>query len=301
MIFEFEKMALTPKDLDCEETQFYIKDFLVSEAITMIYGPPSQGKTWFMLGISKLLSATVSKIFYVDFDNPKRQLKERGVQWLIENYTNIKYFTKGGLKVTSTEFLKELKKNAFGRNYKDCTFIFDSTRDFVDNIHNDTQAKAFMETMKDIRDAGGTVLLIHHATKNGKVIDGSGEFAKSADNIYEFKQKAKIGSQLQWNLKVENDRDAICDCGFSVDTDTLTLKEMDPLLSSMNDYEEEFVKKATEGLKKNPSGLGETELLAYIGHPKTDKTARAVLEKFVDKFWLMTQEKKGRPKTYNLK
>jgi len=49
-------MALTPHDLNDEETVFYIKDFLVAEAITMIYGPPSQGKTWFMLAVSKLLS-----------------------------------------------------------------------------------------------------------------------------------------------------------------------------------------------------------------------------------------------------
>lgn len=300
-MFSFEKMALTVEDLDNQETNFYINNFLVSEAITMIYGPSSQGKTWFMLGIAKYLAPLCKRVFYIDFDNPKRQLKERGVNFLIDKNQNIKYFSKGGLNATTTEFLQELNNNAFGQNYKDCVFIVDSTRDFVDNIHNDTQAKAFMQVMKNIRDAGGTPILIHHATKNGKVIDGSSEFAKSADNVYEFRQKARIGNELQWSLRVENDRDAICDCGFAVNTTTLELKDMDAVFSTMSEYEEIFVNKALEILKKHSDGLGQTELLNQIGYEKTDKTARDILDKFTDKFWSKYQEKKGKPITYTLK
>ena len=300
-MFSFEDMALKFEDLDNQETIFYINNFLVSEAITMIYSPPSQGKTWFMLGIAKYLAPTCRKVFYIDFDNPKRQLAERGVAALIEKHKNMKYFSKGNLKVTTTEFLQELNSNAFGQNYKDCIFIIDSTRDFVDNIHNDTQVKAFMQIMKNIREAGGTPILIHHATKNGKVIDGSSEFAKSADNVYEFKQKARIGSEIQWSLRVENDRDAICDCGFALDTTTLELKDIDPVFSTMSEYEESFVNKALEILKKHSDGLGQTELLNQIGYEKTDKTARDTLDKFTDKFWSKYQEKKGKPITYTLK
>lgn len=299
-MFSFEDMALKFEDLDNQETIFYINNFLVSEAITMIYSPPSQGKTWFMLGIAKYLAPTCKKVFYIDFDNPKRQLAERGVAALIEKHKNMKYFSKGKLNVTTTEFLQELNSNAFGQNYKDCIFIIDSTRDFVDNIHNDTQVKAFMQIMKNIRDAGGTPILIHHATKNGKVIDGSSEFAKSADNVYEFKQKTRIGNEIQWSLRVENDRDAICDCGFAVNTTTLELKDIDPVFSTMSEYEENFTNKALDILKKHSDGLGQTELLNQIGYEKTDKTARDTLDKFTDKFWSKFQEKKGKPITYTL-
>ncbi|MGD9623867.1 MAG: AAA family ATPase [Arcobacter sp.] len=297
-MFSFENMALTPHDLNDEETVFYIKDFLVAESITMIYGPPSQGKTWFMLAVSKLLATKIKRIYYIDFDNPKRQLKERGVDWLIEEYKNIKYFNKGKVGLTPEGFLSEIIKNAFGQNYKDCIFVIDSTRDFVDNIHNDTKAKAFMQNMKDIRDSGGTVLLIHHATKNGKVIDGSSEFAKSADNVYEFKQKVRLGNELQWSLRVENDRDAISDCGFAVDTITLDLKDIDPVFSNMSEYEESFVNKAIEVLKKNPNGLNKKELLETLGFEKDDKTANDTINKFDSKFWECKQEKKGKP--YNI-
>lgn len=298
MHFSFESMAIDAKELDFERTVFLIESFLVSQAITMIYGPPSQGKTWFMLGMSKLLAPRMKKIFYIDFDNPKRQLKERGVDKLLEEYSTVKYFSKGGLSISQAEFLADIDKNAFGENYTDCLFIVDSTRDFVDNIHNDTQVKAFMQKMKNIRDAGGTVVLIHHATKNGRVIDGSGEFAKSADNVYELRQKARIDSVLQYQLRVENDRDAIIDCGFSVDTKTLKLDVMDRDIAMMSEYEEEFVNRGREALHKNPAGLGQTELLKYIGYEKTDKTARDTLDKFTEKFWLKHQEKKGKPITY---
>ena len=298
MMFDFEDMALQRKDLDFEKTIFLIDAFLVAEAITMVYGPPSQGKTWFMLSLSSKLATEMLKVFYVDFDNPKRQLKERGVDRIIESYDNVKYFSKGNISMSPSEFLNEIDKNAYGQNYKECLFIIDSTRDFVDNIHNDTQAKIFMQKMKNIRDAGGTVLLIHHASKSGRVIDGSGEFAKSADNVYELRQKARIDNILQFQLRVENDRDAITDCGFSVDTNKLLIDVMDEDIAMMNEYEEEFVNKGVEILKKNPSGMGQTEFLQCIGYEKTDKTARDTLEKFSGKFWNKHQERKGRPITY---
>jgi len=290
-MFSFENMALKAEELNFEKTLFLIEGFLVSEAITMVYGPPSQGKTWFMLALSAKLAPVMKRVFYIDFDNPKRQLKERGVDRIIESYTNVKYFSKGGLKVNQSEFLSEIDKNAYGENYKGCLFFVDSTRDFVDNIHNDTQAKVFMQKMKNIRDAGGTVVLIHHASKSGRVIDGSGEFAKSADNVYELRQKARIDSVLQFVLKVENDRDAIKDCGFSVDTKALELDVMDETIAKMSSYEEEFVSKAVEVLRKNPDGLNKSKLLESLGYERTDPTARNTLDKFVDKFWKSTKTK----------
>jgi len=142
-----------------------------------------------------------------------------------------------------------------------------------------------MQKMKNIRDAGGTVLLIHHASKSGRVIDGSGEFAKSADNVYEFRQKTRIDNVLHFALKVENDRDAILDCGFSVDTKTLSLDIMDETIAMMSEYEEEFVRKAREALKNNSKGLSKTDILEATGHKKSDNSVRDTLNKFTDRFW----------------
>ena len=80
----------------------------------------------------------------------------------------------------------------------------------------------------------------------------------------------------------------------------LELKDMDAVFSTMSEYEEIFVNKALEILKKHSDGLGQTELLNQIGYEKTDKTARDTLDKFTDKFWSKFQEKKGKPITYTL-
>ena len=79
-MFSFEKNAVKIDDLDIEKTEFLIKDFLVKEAITMVYGAASQGKTWFMYALTKHLleNNSIKKAFYIDMDNGKRQLKDRG-------------------------------------------------------------------------------------------------------------------------------------------------------------------------------------------------------------------------------
>ncbi len=282
-MFDFEKNALKIEDLDESLTEWWIDGFLVKESITLYYGKPSTGKTWLSLGLLKMLSNQNAKLFYLDFDNPKRQIKDRGVDKLLL-HSSIKYFSKGSLKVLAEEFLESIRVGAVGKRYKDCIFFFDSTRDFVD-IHNTKQVRKFMELCKDIREAGGTVILLHHSTKNGKVIDGSGDFAKSADNVYAITQRAKTENEIQFSLKVENDRDPIANCGYKVNTKTLDLSEIDEEIAMMSEDEEEFVKKGKEILSKNPKGISKTNFLDKLGFKKDDKTARDLLDVFTDKFW----------------
>ena len=294
-MFSFEKNAVKIDDLNIEKTEFLIKDFLVKEAITMVYGAASQGKTWFMYAIAKHLinNSNIKKIFYIDMDNGKRQLKDRGADKNLLIYPNISYIIKSSISISPFELIEEINKEAYGQKYKDILFIFDSTRDFVDT-KNDKQAKAFMEKMKNIREAGGTVLLIHHATKSGRYIDGSAEFPRSADNVYELKQKLRSGSILHYALKIENDRDPIKDMSFSVNTQNFKLSQEDDTYVKLSIQEEEFVKKILELLEIEP--LNQTKLFAKIGKKRDDKTARKMLDKFTNKFWHFKQN--GREKLY---
>ncbi len=293
-MFDFEKNAVNISELDIEKIEFLIKDFLVKESITMVYGEPSQGKTWFMYALTKRLLnlPNIIKVFYIDMDNGKRQLKIRNVEDLLV-YKHLKYIIKSTINYTPYELVEKINSQAFGDNYKDMVFIFDSTRDFVDT-KNDKLAKAFMEKMKNIREAGGTVILIHHATKSGRYIDGSAEFARSADNIYELKQKLRSGSVLHHALKVENDRDPIKDMSFSVDTSTHTLTQEDDTYVKLNQQEEEFVKNILSYLELEP--LNQTKLFAKLGKKRDDKTARKMLDKFTDKYWYAKVN--GREKLY---
>ena len=293
-MFEFDKVAIKTEELDLTKTEYLIDSFLVKEAITMIYGAASQGKTWFMYALAeKLLNQGIKRLYYVDMDNPKRQLIARGVDKNLLIYENIKYITKSSLKFSIDELLMSIKKEAYGRNFEDIVFIFDSTRDFVD-VKNDRAAKGFMETMKQIREAGATVLLIHHATKSGRYIEGSAEFTRAADNVYELKQKLRSGTKIHYSLKVENDRDPIKDKSFIVDTSSFLLSEDDDTFAKLSQEDEEFVKAVLNAIHNGLNTQG--EILMSLGKKKDDKTARKKLESFIGQFWIKKQD--GRKKLY---
>ena len=78
---ELKKQSLNYDKLNNIQTKYFIDSFLVSEAITMIYGKESQGKTFFLLGLVKKFEAMedVKRIVYIDLDNPKTQLKKRNL------------------------------------------------------------------------------------------------------------------------------------------------------------------------------------------------------------------------------
>jgi len=288
MKFEFEKWALGHGDLQEEETHFLIQGFLVEQAITMFYGKEKQGKSWLLYAITKLLCEheRVKKVFYVDQDNPKRQLKERNIDDLIEKYSDkLMYLARGSTPLSGLELVDALAKPAVLDDYRGVVFIFDSTRDFVDRTDSDIQAKRFMENMKKMREAGATVLLIHHATKSGKAIDGSAEFTKSADNVYEVVQRGKDGNAIQFDLPVYRDRDAIKEMMLSVCTKTLTLSVDDDFYAGLKKEDEAFVQQVTELLSKHPSGLNQGAVLEECGYRKDDKTRRKLLGAYVGRFW----------------
>jgi RecA-family ATPase len=296
MMFPFEAAAIRPEDLEIGKTEYLIGDFLVAEAITMIYGAASQGKTWFMYAVAKLLAGLeeVKRVYYIDMDNPKRQLVDRGVDRLLLVHEKVAYLTKASAKVSPPELVASIEAEAYGRRYEGVVFIFDSTRDFVADTRNDSQAKRFMERMKSLREAGATVLLIHHATKNGRVIDGSVEFVRSADNVYELKQKLRSGSKIHYALKVENDRDPIKDMAFCVDTQSYSLEVEDDAFVTIDPQEEAFVKRVLSIL--GTAAMGQGEILAALGKRRDDKTARRLFDKYTGRFWESRMD--GRRKLY---
>ncbi len=287
-VFAFEKWALGRGDLEEEETHFLIRGFLVEQAITMFYGKEKQGKSWLLYAITKLLCehVRVKKVFYVDQDNPKRQLKERNIDALIEAHSQkLKYMARGSTPLSGLDLVEALAKPAVMDAYRGMVFIFDSTRDFVDRTDSDIQAKKFMESMKQMREAGATVLLIHHATKSGKAIDGSAEFTKSADNVYEVIQRGKEEDAIQFDLPVYRDRDAIKNMIVSVCTKSLRFLVGDDTFTGIKKEDESFVLEVTALLEKHPEGLNQSAVLEGCGFRKDDKTRRRLLSDYVGRFW----------------
>lgn len=293
--------TLERKDFELDEKKAYIENFLYSNSVNLIYSPPKQGKTWLGYGITTTLTRRddVKGVFYIDMDNGLSSLKERAIDNEFIVHPKVEYVSRAKIECTPMEYLRMIDQEATAGNYKGYTFIFETTKDFVDT-DSKSQSVEFMKIMMNIRDAGGTVIIMHHATKAGRTISGVQVFINSPDNVYEMIQKAREDNKLHFMLNVTHARTLVKDVGLTVNTKTLQLTMIDEIYATMSEYEEEFVRKGKEALKKNPNGLGQTELLKNIGYEKTDKTARDILEKFNDKFWKKHQEKKGKPIIYNI-
>ena len=304
MIDFLNEIALTSDKLQIE-TEFLIPDFLAKRMITMFYADGGNAKTWLSYGTAAYICSNnlAKMVYYIDLDNPMDALTERNAEEiLINRYDNLKYIHRSDLNETALETLERLasKEQSRGHAYNEVVFIIDSVRN-VSNMKNDEKAMYVMNLLMDIREAGATVLFIAHSNKDGKNYEGSNNMKNSTDAMFKQKLLHKVmGESVTISLTAEKERAGVRSCDFTVCTKTLKMTKADPIYSRMSAYEEEFVAKGKEVLLKNPSGLGQTELLAVIGHDKTDKTARDTLDKFIDKFWKKHQEKKGKPITYTL-
>jgi hypothetical protein len=232
-------------------------------------------------------------------DNGLSSLAERKIDDKLINHPKVEYVSRAKIGCSPIEYLRQIDEEAKKDSYNDVAFVFETTKDFVDT-DSKSQSEEFMKIMMRIRDAGATVIIMHHATKSGSTISGVNVFINSPDNVYEMIQKAREDNMLHFMLNVTHSRNLVKDIGVSVNTRNLELTKLAEVYATMSEYEENFVRKAKELLNKNNDGLGQTELLNQIGYEKTDKTARDTLDKFTDKFWSKYQEKKGKPITYTL-
>lgn len=291
--------TLKKEDFILEDKKAYIKDFLYSGSVTLIYSPPKQGKTWLGYGITTTLAKRedVRAVIYVDMDNGLTSLQERAIDSKLINVPKVEYVSRAKLDCTPLEYLRKIDNEAFRSNYKDIVFILETTKDFVDT-DSKSQSEEFMKIVMRMRDAGATVVIMHHATKTGRTISGVQVFINSPDNVYEMVQKAKEKDKLHFMLGVTHARTLVRDIGLTVSTKTLELEKLDEVYATMTEYEEKFVRSAKDVLEKNPTGLTKKELLNALGYEKNDTAGNETITKFDGKFWNCKQEKIGKP--YNI-
>lgn len=293
MQFEFLKgSTLEEKDFQIDEAKAYVKGFLYSNSMTLLYSPPKQGKTWLGYAIANFLKdrEDVRGVVYVDMDNSISNLHQKNIYEKLIKHAKINYVSRAKTGVDAMAYLRKIDAEAVLGNFKDVVFVFETTKDFVDT-DSKSQSEDFMKIMMRIRDAGATVIIMHHATKTGKTISGVQVFINSPDNVYEMMQKAKEDDRLHFVLNSTYSRTMVEDLGVSVCLKTLSFEKLDEVYATMSEYEEEFVRKGKEILKKNPDGLNKSQLLEALGYERTDPTARSTLDKFIDKIFKSTKIK----------
>jgi len=278
--------TLTQDDFEINDKVMLIEDFVFTESVTLIYSPPKQGKTWlgYAVALSVAACAAIEDVYYLDMDNSISTLKERNVHNTLLQHENVHYLTRGTIGCEPLEQLALIAHAATRGAYDGVCFFLDTTKDFVDT-DNKNQSVQFMKYCVRLRDAGATVIILHHATKNNKKISGNQVFTNTPDNVYEMKQTGKLESVINYQLKVTHARGLVKDCKWSVDTKTLELLAYDAVSSGLTSQEKELVELARFVLRNAPEGLSQRQMIQGMGLGPTDRKGKRIVEELTGKYW----------------
>lgn len=181
-----------------------------------------------------------------------------------------------------------IEEKAVGSALNGYVFIIDSLRNFAD-MGTDSRVSRVMEAFMNLRDAGATVVVLHHSNKDGKNYQGSNHIRNSVDNMYQLSKVAAGNGEIGCLMMVKKERASISDKAFAVSIDGFAMREMDVAQAQMAAEETEFVQQVKSALQER-DGLNKTELLDAVGKAKDDKTARGLLDKFDGVFWQSKKE-----------
>lgn len=283
-----------------QKTEWLIKGFIPKNLISFIWAKGGQGKSLILLGITKytLYHQLMETVTYIDVDNPISILKDRKIdEILTDQYPNLNYIQRSRLKLSGLELLHLLNDSAIGSTYKNSLFVIDSLRNIVD-VMNESQVMKVMTYIMNIREAGGTVIIIGHSNKDGKSYKGSINIIDSVDCMFHLQKTSDRRGNIDYTLKVGKERAGVEDSAFRLHIDTFTLQPLEYKSASMSDYDKTFTKKVLEVLT-DQEGINKSELLELVGHKKDDKTARETLDRYDGELWV--SKKHSNVFTYSLK
>lgn len=293
MLQELYKLQVKPEDIQVE-IKFILGQLMMKNNTTMIFSRAGQGKSLFVLALSlQLLREKLMKsIIYLDMDNPLVSLRMRKIDAIIEREPDLHYFNPAANKESSsTNMMDKLLKMAKEdpKVFEDTLIVFDSIRNFSlgKNSNKSSVVGPLMQKIQEIREAGATVIFLHHANResNGTAFKGASDYEDAIDTSLVLSSK-KVNDKLV--VTVANDKNRNAPGGsmsFEIDVDTMTLRDVNSSLVAMKDENRELAKKFQAILKYNKEGMNQTELLNAAGTNKDDKTARNVLTTYVGELW----------------
>lgn len=293
-------MTLTESDFN-EQTQFIVEDFIAERMITLIYADGGNGKSLLTQAMANTFALEGKQVIYLDFDNPMSVLSERKIDYMVANHhpDYLKYVQRSKCNIQPERLLHILGDDACGNAFENHVFFIDSLRNFM-NVKNDAQTLEMLTVLMNMREAGATIIALHHSNKDGKNYEGSNNIRNSVDNIYQLK---KVATNLSANtldvvLQVRKDRANIKDIALRIDAKHLTLNQLDVTNALMTEEVEEFAHEVKQVLQDSEELLNKTDLLKAVGRKKDDKTARRWLDQFDGVLW--KSKKQGGVFTYQV-
>lgn len=285
--FEFLNAPSIEEISKLDERQILIDDFLLEKSINIIWGKSGLGKTWLCFSVAKYLSSLGFDSVYIDADNGIDLIKDRGYDKIIKELDNkITYINADFMddaKSQMNEIFKNLEENA-SKGYEKALFILDSLSFFLgDDVYDEAKIHKLISFCKRVRRAGGTIIIIAHATKAGSNIRGSSSLINSVDEVWEASTEPSRSGELNFVLNPYKQRLNVKKTAFNIVCDGCVLKKVEPNNIEVDEKEFALIEKIKELLKDGE--LNQNKIYKALEISKGDRATQRVLERFDGIFW----------------
>ncbi|MEW6714944.1 MAG: AAA family ATPase [Nitrospirota bacterium] len=230
------------QSLECH-IEWAIDKLLPKQSITLLHGKGGIGKTWLCLIMADFISkgnqfmnliTQKMPVVFIDFENSLPVLVDRvkkiGIEDVLFWHNSNEILRPSKLDKPEWEYYKSLPTGLL---------IFDTLRASQGQDENDSQKMAFIMTrLKELRDKGFTILLLHHTPKgNDRTYKGSTAILDLADQVLSLHKVKKSNPE---GGEVDEDEDDH-NCYYRLGTKDKTRYEHFHIFMSF-DKEKGFIK-----------------------------------------------------------
>lgn len=237
--FEYDKLT---KELS--QVEYIIDNLIVKNEITMIASKPSGGKSLTALGIctSFLRQSEEHKVVYFDLDNSIATLINRKIYKIRNDFgTRFNMFSSSNYSTEEANAILNKFKNV---DLINTLFVLDSIKNFIlGDRDKNKDVSEFMRLVKALRDAGATVIFLHHTNKPqkdmGENYAGSSAFLEDTTNAFILENNPDKQTFIFKTIKERNGD--LKNKAFQFDLDKHSLIEVDLFWASENKNDTKIV------------------------------------------------------------
>lgn len=259
--------------------EWIIDRLIPKDSIILLFGKGGIGKTWLTLDMARCIGmgtpylglATVkSPVVFVDFENPLAVLNTRTKKL---GATEGVYFWRANNEKIGAPKLDKDGYALYKQLPPGSVLIFDTLRASQDRDENKSNEMALvMNRLKELRDMGFTIILLHHTAKNSdKIAKGSTAIVDLADHILGLTlvRKKRDGQEI-----IVDDEDTEDDLVYRFGVREKTRFEPYQIYLTLNpdrgfDLAPDPQEDTLKAMHKIISDLGEADKTSFIATVKT--------------------------------